>query len=492
MNRSLSFSQGLPNPVLYIVPPMVATGFLWFTSPNDITVIQGVAGFILLLMPWTTYQKWRKLRETEVPLFSLIAGIFWLYYILPLFWGDRIAISTYKQGTPLDEDSVTASIIMVLIGIVSFWLGMKISFGKRFVPRTVPDIPTNAMRWDWLRVLLLAGTLGSLSETALYALGYGLSQTMLTLLTLVPMVAYSILFRSFLRGESTRMDKILLATFLLLRFLIAMSSGWLGALGFMMLSTLVIYIYEKKKFPVLLVVVMVIYVLFFQVGKFAVRQKYWYDNEEGNKIERIVTWVEASIEHWGRAIDDPTGGTMREILYSSLSRASLLSTTANIIDLTPSTVPYQYGQTYSYLFVAFIPRFVWPDKPSANDANRFYQVAYGLTAEEDLEFASFGAGVLAEGYINFGWPGVAAIMFLLGIFFDWFQWTFLTESSGFLLRGIGVTLIPYFLTVETQLANYLGATLQRVGLILLLMIPIIRFRKYNERFGELKRLRLKN
>jgi hypothetical protein len=78
----------------------------------------------------------------------------------------------------------------------------------------------------------------------------------------------------------------------------------------------------------------------------------------------------------------------------------------------------------------------------------------------------------------------------LGIFFDWFQWTFLTESSGYLLRGIGVALLPYFLAVESQLGNYLGATLQRVGLILLLMIPIIRFRKYHEQFGELKRARL--
>jgi hypothetical protein len=81
-------------------------------------------------------------------------------------------------------------------------------------------------------------------------------------------------------------------------------------------------------------------------------------------------------------------------------------------------------------------------------------------------------------------------MFLLGIFFDWFQWTFMTESSGYLLRGIGVALLPYFLTVETQLSNYLGATLQRIGLILLLMIPIVRFRKYHEGFGDLKRVRL--
>jgi hypothetical protein len=490
MSNSISFQQRLPNPVIFILPPGLATAFLWFTSPNDITIIQGLAGFVLLMMPWITYRKWRKLKETEVPLFSMIAGIYWLYYALPLFWGDRYAISTYKQGLPITEEAVTVAILMVLAGMISFWFGMKLGIGKRLIPRIVPDIPTNPMRWDWLRVLLMAGTLGSLSETALYALGYGLSQTMLTLLTLVPMVAYSILFRSYLRGQATRGDKILIAFFLGLRFLIGMSSGWLGALGFMMLSTIVIYVYERKKFPIALLVVMVVYVLFFQVGKFAMRQKYWYQNEDASKIERIATWVESSVDQWGVAINDSTGDAMRNVIYTSLSRTALLTQTANIIELTPSTVPYQYGQTYSYLFVAFIPRIVWPDKPSANDSNRFYQVAYGLTAEEDLEFGSFGAGTLAEGYINFGWTGVVVLMFLLGIFFDWFQWTFMTESSGYLLRGIGVALLPYFLTVETQLSNYLGATLQRIGLILLLMIPIIRFRKYHEQFGDLKRIRL--
>ncbi|MDX6692478.1 MAG: hypothetical protein QOF02_81 [Blastocatellia bacterium] len=490
MNKDFSFKRRLPNPTIYIFPPAFVTLFLWSTSPNDITIIQAVSGFILLLMPWTTYRKWRKLKETEVPLFSLIAGIYWLYYALPLFWGDRYAVANFKQGLAITEEAVTVSMLLVLAGVIAFWLGMKLNIGRRFVPRIIPDIPTNPMRWDWLRVLLFAGTFGSLSETALYALGYGLSQMMLTLLTLVPMVAYAILFRSYLRGQATRADKILLVFFLALRFLIGMSSGWLGALGFLMITTFVIYIYERKKFPVALMVFMIIYVLFFQVGKFAMRAKYWYGDEQASKIERISTWVEESVKQWGEAVNDPTGEAMRNIAYTSMARTSLLSQTANIVELTPSTVPYQYGQTYSYMLIAFIPRIVWPDKPSANDANRFYQVAYGITAEEDLEFGSFGAGTLAEGYINFGWPGVVGLMFLLGIFFDWFQWTFLTESSGYLLRGIGVALLPYFLAVESQLGNYLGATLQRVGLILLLMIPIVRFRKYHEQFGELKRARL--
>lgn len=482
--KRISFRKRLANPAIYVAPPAVATGLLWATSPNDVTVIQAAAGFALLLMPWLTYWKWQRTKETEVPLFSLIAGIFWLYYAFPLFWGDRYAVSSFKQGLAVTEEAVTISILLVLAGIMAFWAGMRLGLGRRFVPRIVPDIPAKPAHWDWLRVLLVAGTLGSLSETALYALGYSMSQFMLTLLTLIPLVCYSILFRNYLRGRASRSDKILLALFLFLRILTGMSSGWMGAVGFLLITTTVIYIYERKKFPVLLLSVIIIYILFFQVGKFAMRAKYWYQDEQASKIERIATWVEESARQWSAAFNDPHGEAMRNVLYTSMSRTSLLTQTANVVELTPAEVPYQYGQTYSYMVVAFIPRFVWPDKPSANDANRFYQVAYGLTAEEDLDFGSFGAGTLAEGYINFGWPGVVGLMFLLGVFFDWFQQTFLTEASGYLLRGIGVTFIPYFLGVESQLAGYLGGTLQRIGLILLLMIPIIRFRKYHQ--GELK------
>jgi hypothetical protein len=482
MSSKIYFKQRLPNPTVFILPPMAVTGFLWVTSANNITIIQAIAAFIILLMPWITYRKWRKLKETEVPFFSMIAGIYWLYYVLPLFWGDRYSVSSFRQGYDVSESAVTGSILMVLLGVVAFWLGIRTSIGKHLIPRIVPDIPTNPMRWDWLRVLLIAGTVGSLSETAAWSLGGGLSQMMITLLTLVPIVAYSILLRNYLRGQATRGDKILLVVFLSLRFVISMSSGWLGALGFLMITTVAVYIYERKKFPVVFFGLMVVYVLFFQVGKHAMREKYWYGNQEGSKIERISMWAEASLRRWGEAFEDTSGEVMRGLAYQSLSRTALLTQTADVVEMTPSLVPYQYGQTYSYMAVAFIPRFIWPDKPSANESNQFYQVAYGVTAEEDLEFGSFAVGSLVEGYINFGWTGVFGIMFLLGIFFDWFQWTFLSEHSGYLLRGIGVTLLPYFLNVEAQLANYLGATLQRIGLILLLMIPIIRFRKYREQF----------
>ena len=80
------------------------------------------------------------------------------------------------------------------------------------------------------------------------------------------------------------------------------------------------------------------------------------------------------------------------------------------------------------MVVTWIPRFLWPDKPSVNEANQFYQVAYGLTAEEELAGVSIAVGYLAESFINFGWFGVVGVMFTIGVFFDFYQKTFVAVA----------------------------------------------------------------
>ena len=109
-----------------------------------------------------------------------------------------------------------------------------------------------------------------------------------------------------------------------------------------------------------------------------------------------------------------------------------------------------------------------------SEANQYYQVAYGLTSEEDLGRVSISVGLLTEGFINFGWLGVAGIMFLAGIFFDFYQRTFLSKNSGALMTAIGVILLPQFLAVESQMAQYVGGIVQEVIVTLIVMMPIIK------------------
>jgi hypothetical protein len=108
-----------------------------------------------------------------------------------------------------------------------------------------------------------------------------------------------------------------------------------------------------------------------------------------------------------------------------------------------------------------------------NDANQFYQVAYGLSSEDELGGVSIAVGVLAEGYISFGWIGVIIVMFLLGIFFDLYSRMFLSKTSGAFMIAMGIVLLPQVLAVESQMAAYLGGILQQVAFTLIVFFPAI-------------------
>src|SRR4029077_9028656 len=110
-----------------------------------------------------------------------------------------------------------------------------------------------------------------------------------------------------------------------------------------------------------------------------------------------------------------------------------------------------------------VPRFLWPDKPSVNDANRFYQTAYGLTAERQLGSVSIAVGVLGEAFINFGWPGVIGMMTAIGLLLGVFERTFGSGQSSVLFLAIGLALLQSLLAVESQLSQYVGGLIQQAG-----------------------------
>jgi hypothetical protein len=218
-------------------------------------------------------------------------------------------------------------------------------------------------------------------------------------------------------------------------------------------------------------------ILFFQPAKSEFRERYWSGKVTGSYSERIVFWAERSWSMWDNAIADKTGEQGKLLAAATLSRLSLLEQTANIMELTPGRVPYQYGRLYSYMAITFIPRFLWPEKPSANEANQWYQVSYGLTLPGQLSHVSIAVGSLAESYISFGWFGPLLIMFPLGVLLGSIQRIFLRADSGLLLSSLGAVMVPQLLAVESQLVIYVAGLAQQTFVVLLVLVPTLKSRK---------------
>lgn len=463
-----------------LLVPLLGTLALAATSSNKNSPFQVGIAFLLFAIPWWSYLQWLQDRNRYLPVFALISSVYSLYFAIPLFWGTRQSpIWNAPNNLSVSEGAVTQALLMVLFGISCLWLGMQSKLGQGLMPKPRLGLSSDPTKWNYLRLLLFAGTVASVLEISGYALGEGGRQLILSFQSTIPLVVLVILFRNYLQGNASRFDKVLIGSYLAIRIVVGISSGWSGVLVVVALALLFVYLGERRRAPVAALSVLVLYIVFFQVGKGEFRTSYWYgaNAQQSTIFERAGAWVGASLDKWLDALSDPSNGSLAKLARSSVERTSLLTQTANVIELTPAIVPYQNGRLYSFLFVSLVPRLVWPDKPSANDANQFYQIAYNVTPPEGLNGVSLSIGSLTEGYISFGWLGVAVVMFLLGIVLGLADRVFLRHGAGVLTIALGVLLMVQFMQIESQLALYLASILQQVLVSFLILLPALRFKE---------------
>jgi len=460
--------MNVPFLLVAILPPVLLTGLLWTSAWGTVRPIEVLLTLPMVLLPWASFVAWRRESEERFPLFALVGGMFWIYYGLPVF---RIAWT----GEPtIPYETLVPALLLSDLGLVCLWCGFRLAPFRSPVSARVPEIAGTPSQLAYVRGVLVVGALLGLSESHAYVFGEGGRNAILLLGDFVPLVAVAYLLRRHLSGQGQRIDVIFLAVYAVLRVMAALASGWLGsAVGFGIVLVIV-YLEERRRVPVGLVVAVLAYTLVLQPAKTAFREVFWYGGEQGSRLERLAFWARASQAEWESAAAGEGGKTPSELAAETLSRMSLLEHSALIIEMTPDVVPYQHGRLYSYFLVTLVPRVLWPDKPSINEANRFYQVAYGLTPEWHLDSISIACGFVGEAYINFGWLGVPFVVTLVGMALRWFERNLLEPGNGNLLRAIGVPVVSLFLILESQLAQYFGGLLQRIALALLVFLPVWR------------------
>jgi hypothetical protein len=227
------------------------------------------------------------------------------------------------------------------------------------------------------------------------------------------------------------------------------------------------------RIPWKLIVMASVSLLLLQAGKEEFRRLYWGGQSEATAAMRAQFWLQQSMSIWRGAVSSGNPEQASALALQSVERVYLLSQVAHLLDVTPADVPFQGGQTYAFVAVALVPRFLWPAKPSVNDANRFYQTAYGLTAERQLSNVSIAVGVLGEAFINFGWPGVIGMMTAMGLLLGILERTFGSGRSSVLFLAIGLSLLQGLVAVESQLSQYVGGLVQQAGLSFVVFLPVV-------------------
>jgi len=427
-------------------------------SNQNITAAQFVCAGALLAILIQSYISWSRTRDIRVPVWPLVCAAHFVFFGVAIFGALRMSPSLFDHGRHLSDSILTMAMLVGIVGLLSMGAGRRAAM--RLVGRKtfrLPFLETTSPTPAQVQVLLLIGTVTNLFGIPFY--GSVVWNISVIAFGALPLAAFLwlVLVRRFRR--LSQLDFCLGIAFLGTRLLSGARFG--ASLGTVVIPLLLMGVADvslKRKLPWRMMTVVSGLILFLQPGKGIMRHEMERGEVGGGMTDAVVRWVDLSFSGWadvfaGRAPLD-------EQLSATSSRSSLLTMTGVILEQTPESVPYQLGADYPLLIKNLIPRVFWPGKPTVNLANQFFQVEYGLTEKQNLSTVSIACGFEAEGYMNFGWAGIVPVGLLVGFAVGIYELAFFSAGSSMTAIAVGLAMLPGFLSIESQLVQYLGGILQ--------------------------------
>jgi len=157
-----------------------------------------------------------------------------------------------------------------------------------------------------------------------------------------------------------------------------------------------------------LLIVGIVFFLVLQNVKGAYRQKTWKESYEGNKVELFSGLFSDNLMKGTRLLG-------KEAFFPIYNRTNQGFNVALVMRRIPRVQAYDNGKRLmTVLASAFVPRFLWLDKPEAGGKfNVQYYAGFTIISW------STNVGPLGEGYGSFGPLGGVVYMFLIGLFMRW-------------------------------------------------------------------------
>ncbi|MEZ4218750.1 MAG: hypothetical protein R3E88_19925 [Myxococcota bacterium] len=150
-------------------------------------------------------------------------------------------------------------------------------------------------------------------------------------------------------------------------------------------------------------------------------------------------------------------------LNATSSRMSALGILSVIVRDTPDAVPFQGGWTVGLVFISYIPRIVWPDKPITT-IGQWVTDNYGAGP---IVTSQTGPSQVGELFFNFGWPGIILGMLVIGMLFR------LMSEMVFRPNAPTVALITAVTALWTILLSLQGALTGLINGFVFALIPIV-------------------
>lgn len=386
-------------------------------------------------------------REKGLPAFQVLCLAYAIQFAVPIFTREPALQLAYARTVYLADEDVIDVLLLSILGVGSLVAGY---YGFQ-ATRLAKGLPAIDLHLNEKKAFIYCVVIAILTPSLAKADSFLPESIYFQLFALIKilqnqsLVAIAILGCLIYSGRGLVRHRIVLYWIIGLTVTQGLSTGMVEQTVAPIATLFIVRWQMVKRPPVLGIAVVAAIVIFLSPVKHEYRKMTWSEETPGgdSPLNKALLWTEQASQYWADTLSGRQ--SFGESTEQAASRMDLIHQFALVRSLTPSEVPYQYGATYSYFLVTFIPRALWPEKPEAGAANKFFGVNYGLTTEQGIEKTTFGVSLLAESYINFGLIGVILGMACQGAILGLLQHLFGEWDSGEGGRAVYVSFFVFFL-----------------------------------------------
>lgn len=464
--RSAGFTRRTLHPVwiryLVAIATYAIVFGLWQVEPVPLSV--HLAGVLVMAISIWPIAYWYRLGSSGVPMFELICISYGLQYSTPLYLQPNQIVAYNSQMIGFTWDETFQSLLLAALGLASmvaayYWL-LRTKRVKR-IPRI--DLKVDPKRRPRYLVSALVCGFGTVvlqshgfAPNGLSPLGIAVRLLNIQFLVAVVLITYRVHERTEYRARWTALLAIVLGAALLL----GLAGGTLEGTLLPLALVILVRWHATRKLPVRALLVGLFAFAVLNSAKAEYRNSLAYTSANTGVVGRASAWLDTGRQALQQTLTGDVLQNSQDRFRQSTQRLDLLHVFALVHASTPSRVAYYNGTTYGSLFYSWIPRAVWPDKPTATSPIDQLGVDYGLILPFQTSTTKIGIGQLAEAYANFGLAGLVFIMALQGLILAALNRSLNgPESEGG--RAIYMAVLVYFLNgIGTGTAIEFGTLVQ--------------------------------
>jgi len=422
--------------------------------------------WVLCLMPAWTYLGVPPEARRPIPFLSLIGALYGIYYALPAAFG------TYNQHykiTLMPEIDYDDAVFVAFVG----WLTLAAGYGlaKLLLPsRRSSQIKASEKSWQLYGMALMLVGLGFDIIRRARSVPIEVAG-LLQFLSMLGWFGSGLLVTLNSRGKLSSVRRLIMYAGVVGFATLAISSGSVASAAFYgtVLLTAVWIGRGRLSLPLIATSIVSMLVIISLRGVTEdYRRVVWYQEDGGNQIQNTQLFFRL-LDQGVQA--DGIGGAIEKGFETSAGRSANLDLLADVIRRTPREIPYWGGTTYLSLVGSFVPRFLWPDKPT-KELGQDFGHRYGYIGSRDSRTA-INLPILVEFYVNFGALGVVLGMIIVGMVYRLVERAVNNPGQDEILSLAGIVLMIPLTNIESDLSLGFGGLVMN-GIAFWLVLRTIR------------------